>query len=83
MAKLSDAEIEQYAEMAKELEENKIFQSIITTLLAESIQELVNADVGGLTAQAAHARIKALNEIKGRIKAFQNDATMMRRRNKG
>lgn len=82
MHKLSEAEIEQMAALSAELDNNKVFQSIITTLTAEAIQELLTCEVGGLTAQAAHARMKALNDIKARIKGFQNDAVMMRRRRK-
>lgn len=69
--------LEQKAEIAAESERllnpGSTFNKIVTVLVDECIQELVTADVGDLTATRAHARMKALNDIKARIKALQND----------
>lgn len=53
-----------------------MFNRVVTTLTAEYMNELIQSDVGGLTASAAHASMKALNDIKGRLKMIENDATM-------
>jgi len=78
--------LEQKQELAAEadrlLEPGSMFNAIVTLLVGESVAQLVEADIGGLTATAAHARIKALEDIKGRLRILKNDATMAEHRNK-
>lgn len=68
------------AEAGRLLQPGSMFNQIITSLTSECIQELTNAAIGDLTATAAHAKLKALNDIKGRLRSIQNDATMARHR---
>lgn len=64
------------------LEPNSIFNKIVTTLVAESVQQLASAPLYDLTARQAHARMRSLEDIKQRLQMFVTDATMASKRNK-
>lgn len=64
------------------LKEDSLFNKIVSTLIQECMVELMEAQVGDLTATAAHARMKGLNDIKGRLRVIKNNATMAEHRAK-
>lgn len=59
--------------VARDFVNNKHLQAIFAELREEYLQELIQADVGGLTAQAAHGRIKALEDIRNKLQSYIND----------
>lgn len=79
---LSPLEREERAADARALLANPLLKEILAELEDRSIQELRQADLGGLTAQAAHARIKALDEIKAHLKSIVSDEKMASRERK-
>jgi hypothetical protein len=68
--------IELGEEAKRLLAPGSMFNKIVTALLVEYTDVLIQAPVGDLTAHAAHASMKALNDIKGRMQIIANDATM-------
>ena len=64
------------------LKDDSLFNSIVNVLIQECMVELLEAPIGDLTATAAHARMKGLNDIKGRLRMIKNDATMAKHRAK-
>lgn len=80
--KLSYHEKVELAEEAKRLlSPNSMFNKIVNGLIVECHEKLIQAEVGSLTASAAHASMKALNDIKIRLQIFVNDVTMEKDRN--
>lgn len=70
--------VEQKVQLAEEakllLAPGSMFNKIVTALTAECMEELIQNDVGSLTATRAHGTMKGLNEIKGRLQVLVNDA---------
>lgn len=76
-------EIEELAAEAKALlAPNSLFNKIVTTLVREAVAELTAAPLYDLTARAAHARMKSLEDIKQRLKVIQDNALMASRKGK-
>lgn len=79
MKKMSDFEVMERATDSIALNENPTFQQALIELRKRYYTELMEAGVGTLTATAAHAKLKALEDIPGQLKIFINDATMRRK----
>lgn len=78
---LSHDEIIELGEIAKQmLAPNSTFNRVVTKLVGEAVAELTAAPVYDLTARQAHARMKALEDIKQRLANLVNDATMASRK---
>lgn len=76
-------EVQELAATAKALlAPGSTFNRVVNTLVAEAVAELTAAPMYDLTARRAHARMKALEDIKQRLRTLENDATMASRRNK-
>lgn len=60
------------------LEPGSMFNRIINGLVLEYHQGLMDAALNSTEAIAAHAGLKALNDVKGRIKMVENDAVVAR-----
>lgn len=83
MAELSREELlELAAEAERLLAPNSLFQRILKTITADAVAELVQAPLYDLTAQAAHARMRALESIRGQLQIIVNDAKMASRKGK-
>lgn len=77
----STEEVEELAAEAKAmLAPGSIFNRVVTALVAEAVAELTAAPMYNLTARAAHARMKSLEDIKQRLKIFQDNALMAARK---
>lgn len=79
MDKLSDHEIFERATESIALVENPVFREALKELRKRYYSELMEAGVGTLTATAAHAKLKALEDIPGQLAIFINDAKMRRK----
>lgn len=83
MAKISHEELQELAAEANRLlEPNSLFNRIVKTLVADAVAELVQAQLYTLTARAAHAKLHALESIKGQLQVIINDAKMDSRKGK-
>lgn len=63
---------------AKRLLGDRVFNSVLKTLLADHVNELVKTMPGTGEATAVHAGIIALEDIKKRLRALENDGAMAR-----
>lgn len=66
--------IEDAEEAKRLLAPASIFNRIVSELLAEHVETLLNVPVGDLTAASAHASMKSLNDIKIRMRTFVTNA---------
>lgn len=66
---------------ARSILNSDVFKSIMADLENRAIASLKSSTIGDLTAQAAHARIKALDEILGELKSIANDSQIVKNRN--
>lgn len=83
MAKLTPEELQELAvEANRLLEPNSLFNRIVKTLISDAVTELVQAPLYTLTARAAHAKLHALDSIKGQLQVIVNDAKMESRKGK-
>lgn len=69
-------EIQERAADARALLGSDIFNRVMQRLHEEYLEQLIQAEVGGLTAATAHASMKSLEAIKARLKAFITDEQM-------
>ena len=52
---------------------SEAWKFIYEQMKAQNIQELVQADVGSLTAASAHASMKVLENFKSRLQSLSNE----------
>lgn len=58
------------------------FDHIFEQMKAQNMQELIQADVGSLTAASAHASMKVLENFKSRLQSLANEETFIQQRRK-
>jgi hypothetical protein len=73
-------ETQERAADARALLGSEIFHRSLAKLQEEYLQQLIQAEVGGLTAATAHASMKALEAIKAQLQAFITDEEMLIRK---
>lgn len=74
MPPLSDLEIDNKAAEAKDLLANPLLQEALGTVYSAAVQQLLNADVGSLTAATAHAMMKTIPAVRTQLESYINDA---------
>ncbi len=74
--RLSDYEVEDRAKEAQSMLDSSVFKDAFDEVYSRSLSTLLAADVGSLTASAAHATMKALTDIKKQLGSFVNDDKM-------
>ena len=72
-SQLSPLERQERANDARHLLNHPLLLEAFDALQKRSIEELLAARLGDLTAQEAHARMKALDEIRGYLNSIVND----------
>jgi hypothetical protein len=77
---LSAQEIEDRAADARALLGSKVFKDALADTEAEYVRQLIQADVGSLTAAAAHASMKVLDGVRNTLQTYINEATMQQRK---
>jgi len=73
-------QIEERAAEARSFINSDVVKTIFENLQQEYLQQLIQAEVGGLTAATAHARIKALEDIRNSLQSVVNDQLMLRKK---
>jgi hypothetical protein len=81
--RLSNFEVEEKSGEADAILNNPVFRSAVDEIHSRAVGTLVTADVGSLTAQQAHAMIKAINEIKTQLGQYIVDDHMRKKYAKG
>ena len=71
--RLSNFETEEKAHQAQSILNDPVFKGAIDDVYSKSIQNLLNAEVGSLTASAAHASIKAILLIRSQLEEYISD----------
>lgn len=80
--RLSNLEVEERAADAKALLNSEVFNRALDDVRSRQLGILINADVGSLTAGAAHAMLKALEEIKNQLDQYIADNKMRQKYHK-
>jgi len=81
--RLSNFEVQEKAAEAKALLGNPVFVNAMDDIYSKAIGTLLSAEVGSLTASAAHASMKAVRDIKARLEEYIADHKMRQKYNKG
>ena len=68
---------------AERLLNGQLFNSVVSTLVAENIADLMAVEPGSPKSVVAHAKMRALNDIKEGLRRLVNDAAMARKELKG
>lgn len=77
MAEISRERRIEIAVDAQELLRSAAFNSVVTHLIAEQVTKLTENAVGSLTAQEAHATLRALNSMKSTLSALAADRAVL------
>ena len=77
--RLSNQEVEDKAERAKSILDDPIWSDVLNDLYNRALDELMNAEVGSLTASAAHATMKAIITITAQLEEYVADDRMRKK----
>lgn len=80
MTNLSPQQIEERAAEARALVNNPVLKEAFEKAKEEQVRVLIQAEVGSLTAGAAHATVKALDGVLQQLQVMVNEAAMQKRR---
>lgn len=80
LSKLTDQELDELASDISSFTNSRAFGVVFAGLQAKYIQQLLQANVGDLTAASAHASMKVLEDVKGELKLFHNEIKMREKR---
>lgn len=82
-AGLSQLELEERAATARDFLNNPIFMEALAAMHSRQAGILMAADVGSLTASAAHAMMKAIGELQSELESIVTDKKISDRMNRG
>jgi ABC-type microcin C transport system duplicated ATPase subunit YejF len=74
-------EIEERAAEARNIINSPTMQAVFEELNAEYTEQLIQAEVGGLTASTAHASMKVLRGVQMRLQSYVTDQQIQSRGN--
>lgn len=75
-------EIEERAAEARSFINSPLVEEIFNDLQQEYLDRLIQAEVGDLTAAAAHASMKVLADVRNKLQSYVNDQLMLRKKGK-
>jgi hypothetical protein len=81
--RLSNHEVEERALEAQALLDNPVFIQAMEAVYSRAVGTLLTAEVGSLTASAAHASMKATAEIRSQLNQYVTDHKLRQKYNKG
>jgi len=73
-------EIEERAAEARNLLNSPVLKQAMEDTRQEYLRQLIQADVGSLTAATAHASMKVLEGVLQQLQVYVNEATVMQRK---
>ena len=73
---LNNHELEELRADAQAVRNSEGFKFVMESLRQRYLNELLNAEVGGLTAASAHASMKVLRDFESEFDIFTNEVTM-------
>ena len=82
-SRLSNYEVEERAMDADTLLKSKVFNDALGDIRSRHMGTLLTAEVGSLTAGAAHAMLKAVEDIRTQLEQYVADHKMRQKYPKG
>lgn len=82
MTKLSAYEIAERAANARAALNDPTLTDALDQIQQEYVRELIQTDVGGLTAVQLHANIRAVENLRARLQSMINDEKFLARKGK-
>lgn len=76
-------ELEERAAEAQAILNNPAFKAAMECIHSRSLNILIAADVGSLTASSAHATLKALRDVEAQLADFSTELALRRKFPKG
>jgi len=73
---LSQLEIEERAATARDFIDNPMVQEMFDNMRSRQLGILMNAEIGSLTASAAHAMLLAIEGVQGELESIVTDKKM-------
>ncbi len=80
---LNNFEVEEKAHDAEALLRSDVFNGSLDDIYSAAVRRLLEADIGSLTANSAHATMKSIMDIRHRLEQYINDHKMRQKYNKG
>ena len=80
---LNNFETEEKAHNAEALLKNDVFNNAMDDVYSRAVGTLLQAEIGSLTASAAHAMMLAVTDIRHQLEQYINDHKMRQKYNKG
>ena len=80
--RLSNLEVEEKANEAAHILQHPVFREAVDDIYSRAEGILLSAEVGSLTASAAHATMKAIADISRQLEEFINDHKMRQKYHK-
>ena len=77
--RLSDHEVEEKSADAREILYHPVFKGAVEDVYSRAEGILLEAEVGSLTASAAHATMKAITDIRNQLEQYVNDYKMRKK----
>jgi hypothetical protein len=81
--RLNNYETSEKAAEAKALLDNPVLQGAMIDIYSRAAGTLVKAEVGSLTAGAAHAMMKSVLDLQAQLEEYVSDDKMRQKYNKG
>ena len=81
--RLPNHEVEERAVQAHAIINDPVFQDAIDDVYSKAINDILAAEVGSLTASAAHASMKAIMDIRRQLEEYISDDKMRKKYHKG
>ena len=81
--RLSNREVEEKAADATEILHHPVFKDAMNDVYSRMEGILLEADVGSLTASAAHATMKAIIAVRNQLEQYVTDHKLRQKYNKG
>ena len=72
--KLTALELDDIASDVRSFKNSPAFDYVFASLREKYIQQLLNANVGDLTATSAHASMKVLEDVRNELSVFETES---------
>lgn len=80
MKKLTDEQRLAVSDEAKRLLGDEVFNGVLSAMVADCIVQLISTVPGSPEGIQAHATLRGLDDIKGRLRALEGDGAVLRKK---
>lgn len=78
--KLSPSELDELSSDARAFMNSQAYDYIFESLREKYVQQLLQANIGDLTATSAHASMKVLADVQSELRTFENEVLVRGKR---